>query len=95
MAKEKKATSKKTSKAKTVKVNNEQFDLIIDFGPAHKAEEAREKEFAWIDPLDVEKEIAFREVLSQNAILVEEAPEKTKTPWYKRLGKAIKNWFNR
>lgn len=87
MAKEKKATSKKTSKAKTVKVNNEQFDLIIDFGPAHKAEEAREKE--------IEKEIAFREVLSQNAILVEEAPEKTKTPWYKRLGKAIKNWFNR
>jgi hypothetical protein len=86
MAKEKKATSKKTSKAKTVKVNNEQFDLIIDFGPAHKAEEAREKE--------IEREIAFQETLSQNAILVE-APEKTKTPWYKRLGKAIKNWFNR
>ena len=39
MTKEKKTTStKKTSKAKLVKVEEKPFDLIIDFGPAHENE---------------------------------------------------------
>lgn len=93
MTKEKKATSKKTSKAKSVKVNEDQFDLIIDFGPAHEAVEQKEKE--------IEVEIAYRDVMDNNHLeneaMVEDdkAPVIKKNPWYKRLGKAIKDWFNR
>lgn len=88
MTKEKKSTSKKTSKAKTVKVNEDQFDLIIDFGPAHKAQDEQEKQIA--------KEIAYREFEEMVVMPVEEdeAPV-IKTPWYKRLGNTIKKWFNR
>lgn len=89
MTKEKKSTSKKTSKAKAVKVNKDQFDLIIDFGPAHEAAEQREKE--------IEREIAYRDIESYFGGEDEEekAPEIKTSSWYKRLGKAIKQWFNR
>lgn len=54
MTKEKKTTStKKTSKAKLVKVEEKPFDLIIDFGPAHENEARKEIELA--------EEIAYRE----------------------------------
>ena len=47
MTKEKKTTStKKTSKAKLVKVEEKPFDLIIDFGPAHENEDRKEIELA-------------------------------------------------
>lgn len=53
MTKEKKTTStKKTSKAKLVKVEEKPFDLIIDFGPAHENEARKEIELA--------EEIAYR-----------------------------------
>lgn len=82
MTKEKKSTSKKTSKDKTVKVNKNQFDLIIDFGPAHKAEEEREIELA-LQQLENELQMEAQKAKAIN------------TPWYKKLSKAFSNWFNR
>lgn len=88
MTKEKKTTStKKTSKAKLVKVEEKPFDLIIDFGPAHENEDRKEIELA--------EEIAYREKkrsLFKNLWIL----KPTKAPWYKRLGlKRSKQWFNR
>lgn len=86
MTKEKKTTStKKTSKAKLVKVEEKPFDLIIDFGPAHENEARKEIELA--------EEIAYREKKEAYSKSMDLRP--TKAPWYKRLGLKIKQWFNR
>ena len=85
MTNEKKATStKKTSKAKLVKVEEKPFDLIIDFGPAHENEDRKEIELA--------EEIAYREKKEAYSKSMDLKP--TKAPWYKRLGLKIKQWFN-
>ena len=84
MTKEKKTTStKKTSKAKLVKVEEKPFDLII--GPAHENEDRKEIELA--------EEIAYREKKEAYSKSMDLKP--TKAPWYKRLGLKIKQWFNR
>ena len=82
MTKEKKTTStKKTSKAKLVKVEEKPFDL----GPAHENEDRKEIELA--------EEIAYRE--KKEAYSKSMDLKLTKAPWYKRLGLKIKQWFNR
>lgn len=80
MTKEKKSTSKKTSKAKSVEVTPaNEFDLIINFGPAEKAQAAKESE--------IESQIL------QHAL--KEAVKDINAPWYKKAWKRLKNLFNR